>query len=646
MLVALLLATWVLVLLGLFDLFSLTASFAGLTLARSVIAHRISPAQLIRNAWRQIVSWFLDLLDDVHVLATKARTSPARAVEWTLATLPRGPDLAWAASFGAVIVGAGTLRLVDVLAHPSPAWGDQYLQRITGVVAVGARTLPANDLYGVDLLLGAFARVVTVDPTMLVHLAPAVVASVLVATLIACLRRWNVSRGPTLIASMAVALAGVASWFPPLGGIDPFGIEVAMAVAMPALVFASEAIANGLPGLGSAAERRHLAAASIGLAAFLHPAVGAAMFVGLVLGVVVSWAMSQRDAAPLARLVVWVATGGIVGLAPIAIAGWTRGDVTAPFRSVLAEVGARTGEPASPSVPSWPALALAVVAMALLLAPELPALMRRRPDDDPPATADPSDHTRIAQRLVAAGTLTIAALAVPERFGLPVMFRSSDVVRVLIPFGGLAIAFALDEVLRLITSARQRSTGTGLPKWAEFATASVTVLALFGSSLPMQFDPGGVRLQPDAVANALFEIKTSFPENSWTVVADDASLPQVTGKGFFLPVGSFAQTYRPDTWRFDPRAPELAVPSRHTFIVLAPPARSDNPTTTPDPRPELEVWIERYGATHDDLSLFSDDDGVAVWHIDRPPSEDKEVLDEIARLEREARAAGSAVTQP
>jgi hypothetical protein len=241
---------------------------------------------------------------------------------------------------------------------------------------------------------------------------------------------------------------------------------------------------------------------------------------------------------------------------------------------------------------------------------------------------------------VATSCLTIAALAVPERFGLPVMFRSSDVVRVLIPIGGLALAFALDEVLRLITSARQRSTGTGLPKWAEFAAASVTVLALFGSSLPMELESGGARLQPDAVANALFEIKTSFPENSWTVVADDASLPQVTGKGFFLPVGSFAETYRPETWRFDPRAPELAVPSRHTFIVLAPPADGDDPASTPDPRPELEAWLKRYGATHDDLSLFFEEDGVAVWHIDRPPSEDKKVLDEIAQLEREARDAG------
>jgi hypothetical protein len=500
--------------------------------------------------------------------------------------------------------------------------------------------LPANDLYGVDLLLGAFARFVTVDPTMLVHLAPAVVASVLVATVIACLRRWNVSRGPTLIASVAVALAGVASWFPPLGGIDPFGIEVAMAVALPALVFASEAIANGLPGLGSAGERRRLAAASVGLAAFLHPAAGAAMFVGLVLGVVVSWAMSQRDPAPPARLVVWVTAGGIVGLVPIALAGWTRGDVTAPFRAVLAEVGSGAVGTSPASAPSWLVLVLASVALALLLAPDLPAQLRRRPDDDPPATVDPSDHTRIAQRLVATSCLTIAALAVPERFGLPVMFRSSDVVRVLIPIGGLALAFALDEVLRLITSARQRSTGTGLPKWAEFAAASVTVLALFGSSLPMELESGGARLQPDAVANALFEIKTSFPENSWTVVADDASLPQVTGKGFFLPVGSFAETYRPETWRFDPRAPELAVPSRHTFIVLAPPADGDDPASTPDPRPELEAWLKRYGATHDDLSLFFEEDGVAVWHIDRPPSEDKKVLDEIAQLEREARDAG------
>jgi hypothetical protein len=641
MLVALMLSTWVLVLLGMFDLFSLMASLIGLTVARSVIANRLSPMALGRAAWRRLVIAFLDLLDSVKLLGEKTRSLPSRTRAWVIATTPRGPDLAWSVSFGAVIIGAGVLRLIDALAHPSPALGDEYLQRITGVVAIGRRTLPANDLYGVDLLLGAFSRLVTVDPTMLVHLAPAVIGSLLVTTIIACLRRWKVSRGPTLIAAVAVGLAGVASWLPPLGGVDPFGIEVAMAIGVPALVFASEAIV-GLTGGRS--ERQRLAAAAIGLAVFFHPAAGMAMLVGVCLGVLVSWSMSQRDPTPSVRLVVWSIIGAVGGLIPTGVVAWTRGDVSAPFRTMLAEIGVHSTSAVdavarSGPLPTWPAFVLAGAALLLLLAPELPEFLHRQPDADPLPANDPRDHTRVAQRLVATCTLAFAACVVPDRFGLPIVFRPSDALRVLIPVGGLVVAFALDEILRMVTASRERSSGAGLPRWAEFATASVTVFALFGSSLPMRFNSGESRIQPDAVANALFEIKTTFPSNTWTVVADQDSLPQVAGKGFYLPIGSFTDTYRPETWRFDPRQPELAVPSRHTFIILVPPDSGD---TAPDPRPALEAWVKRYGASHKDLSLFSNEDGIEVWHIDRPPSEDKKIMDEIAKEERAARTAGPA----
>jgi hypothetical protein len=372
MLVALMLTTWSLVLLGLFDLFSLVVSFAGLALSRSVIARRLSPVRLIREAWRQMVIRFLDLLDDLQAFAAVVRTLPSRGVRWLRRRLPRGPDVAWIGSYGAVVLGSGALRLIDILAHPSPAAGNNYLQRIDGVVAVGARRMPSNDLHGMDLLLGSIARLVTVDPTMLVRIAPAVVAGFVSVSLIVCLRHWSVSHGSVLIAAVVVGLAGVASWLPPLGGEDLLGIETALAAALPAFVFSSQAIATGTEWLGGRGERRRLAAASVGVAVFLHPAAGTAVFVCLVLGVVVSWAMSQRESAPSVRLSLWLLAGEVLGLAPLVLVGLARGDITAPLRSILTEVGSGSGEFPVAAPPSWPVVLLASICAVGLTTTRLP----------------------------------------------------------------------------------------------------------------------------------------------------------------------------------------------------------------------------------------------------------------------------------
>jgi hypothetical protein len=155
-----------------------------------------------------------------------------------------------------------------------------------------------------------------------------------------------------------------------------------------------------------------------------------------------------------------------------------------------------------------------------------------------------------------------------------------------------------------------------LAKWGEFAASATLVIALSVSAMPLRTNSGRDRLQSEEVALMLYDLKSSFPANTWTVVTDDNSRPQIVGEGFFLPVGGFTDTYD---------ASEVAAEMGDGMTLEI----ADG----------LEEWIEEYSATHDDITLYTSLPGLNVYHIDRPPEEDAKVLEQIATEEREGTAS-------
>lgn len=238
-------------------------------------------------------------------------------------------------------------------------------------------------------------------------------------------------------------------------------------------------------------------------------------------------------------------------------------------------------------------------------------------------------RVRWIARITPTATLVVAFFVSAKRFGAN-WLEVSAAAPLLVPLGAVSAAIAMTLATRWTHDRVPPDPINRFARQARFGMAGLTIAALGVAAIQLQLVDRGPRLHSDVLAETLFDIRSGFPANSWTVVTEESALPIVEGRGFWLSDATFAATYDPTRWRFDPRAPELAVPSRHTFIVAQ---AADTGRTGAARRSDLLDWVDDYRRTHDDMTLWSQHDGTQVWHIDRPPARDEELLDRIARGE-------------
>jgi hypothetical protein len=222
----------------------------------------------------------------------------------------------------------------------------------------------------------------------------------------------------------------------------------------------------------------------------------------------------------------------------------------------------------------------------------------------------------------------------PSRLQLPSLLPPAAVeplaVSVLCTTLALAFVLATGWSRRAVTLGTPASWRVRLADQSGSVEIGATMSSVFLLLLllgPVSISPA-VRVQTDAEVGYLYEVAADLPPFQWTVVTSPESLPQVLGRGFFVDRQQFVTAYDPRAWRFDPRRPELSIPTPYVVVVVA-------DSTPAADREAILSWMARYSSAHPDSppTVSVPRDGLVVYQLHRSPEEE-------ARIVEEARLAG------
>lgn len=225
----------------------------------------------------------------------------------------------------------------------------------------------------------------------------------------------------------------------------------------------------------------------------------------------------------------------------------------------------------------------------------------------------------------------------PDKVGIPLSVVAA-----------VALGLELDVVLTLVLTLPRRLIGRvsvpGLHPSIGL-TVGLVALAIAGMTVvspPLRADPGRAQ-EPEPLARVLYQIKSDHLAYTWTVVGYAEALPQVLGRGYYLSWKNFLEMYDPVQYRFDPRDLDLAIPTRYVFIMVEKQVfvgPNDLAAATLE-RAGFQValleWVERYQQHHDDMSVYYEDDAVAVYQIYRSPEIEREIVEEYEAEQFERR---------
>ena len=482
-----------------------------------------------------------------------------------------------------VIAVAVVAHLWDVWAHPANDLGDG------GAALAELRGLSVRELWsegvrptGVSSALAAISRVASFDLVLLLRLARPLFAVAAVAALVWGGRRLAGRPSAGVIAGVAGLLALGRGW--PLAdevAAAPIaGAAAALLVVIAVVTAADDESPRWVPALAVAA------------ASFASPPAGVALAAVLVVALVISWLIDGDR-----RGLLGIAVAPVAGVVPL-MAGWAAGrrayrgpgDLD---RQLGRDLGGAVGLPDTAPLPPTLVLAAAGTALVALLVP------------------------RRSIRVPALCALGLLVLSEPVRFGIPRLIAPALAADLAAPALALAAGLTIDALLR-------HPVPRGVAAGALAATLVVSSPA-----------PGsaGVRDQPDEVVEQLYRIKEENRPYAWTVVDVPSALDQVSGHGFFLPVAEFVDTYDPEAWRYDPEHPELAVPTRSTFLLVRRAdlaadvedetalGRSTVAVRDPAAARALERWLDAFAG---DVRVRYDTDDLLVVELRRPPRDDRQ----------------------
>jgi hypothetical protein len=219
---------------------------------------------------------------------------------------------------------------------------------------------------------------------------------------------------------------------------------------------------------------------------------------------------------------------------------------------------------------------------------------------------------------------------VASRFGLPevienrrnaLWFVMSVAVFVMLAFAAFA-AFAA----RVVRSDRARYTGPIL--------AAIGIVIWFTRVPNVWAEPFRGRLLNYSgygmTAYAVLRIEERYEPFTWTVVTYGQEFPMVLGRGFHLAAADFLEKY-------DPRQPLVPIPTKYIFIVVE---KNPHPFeintwarnfSRADLEQRLQTWCDLYQFSHKSLRIFTDDDNVRVYMIERSDKEMERIAKEAGR---------------
>lgn len=240
-----------------------------------------------------------------------------------------------------------------------------------------------------------------------------------------------------------------------------------------------------------------------------------------------------------------------------------------------------------------------------------------------------------ARRLTAAVTFgVLALLGLASYLGRTQWLPVQTGAALALPLGcallGIGLNIGVSMVLGRRWLSRRRVQG-GL-RWAGIPAAALLVGASSAMGAPdLRWEP----VENHAVLQRIRRERLAF---EWTVVDSYRAFPYVLGQGWVLSRLDFVTRYEPIHYRWDPREPELSVPTRdlYVFVERRPPSGL---------RPEavgdlvarrvvnslVDAWCTTYMALHDDMRIVHDSDALRVYHLHRTQARERAILKRIWR---------------
>ncbi len=601
-----------LVLTGIYDLFSLIASYILLYFLLLFLRPEGLPRTGVENLFTKVMAFALDALERKVNYGELARRRWDELKAWAGGRLPNRDKALWGISLLWVLLVSGYLRLYEAL-HDAALTPTFYahLKWLKGLTR-GKLYVDGIYPYGAFTLLSELKLFTFLDEAVLLRAAQGLAGVLTVGSIYFAVRYFSGRRDAALLGSSLYGIFTFARVFPgqPLYPNAALPVELALAFLLPTWVFVARYLA----------EREtiwlELAFQGAAVVFLIHPFIGAAALAG--------WALALAAGLIYGRWrgqgVLWIllAALGVVVLGAVfyVVGGlggkeWITGPLALTTQMWERWLAGTTDLPRALAAETpW--------FLAALLA--IPFLLFPGGDDD--ALGAPRS-TRTA-RFTLALALFGAAILIGggQRLGWPELLASRLMAALLslLACAGLGAAYGMIASWMAALASRLIPNPQS-PIWS--LGIIVIVLAILLAVSPGLVIEGSAKAEYDIVALKIYDIKENHLAYTWTIVGAREVLPHILGRGWYLHGDYFLQNYDPEKYHYDPKQPDLSVPTEHVYImveknVYAAPATSGGLNERAEMEQALWDWCHIYEHSHDNMTVYYEDDDIIIYHIHHP----------------------------
>lgn len=686
-----------LALMNVLDTFSLVFCFFSLGVGRVWQSDRAGFGGRVHGLWTQGHVFVFDLLDGTVKVGEKLRgfgnQGMAQLRRRGLHAYRHLPEALVLAFIGVVCIG---LRLPGIAAYPYPVVAREVMH-LDAFKILGAGSMTGLGTYsgGSHALTAVLRTLGVLDDRLtwkIMGLALALITASLVFWATRQLSGAKAFIGPALASGLAVLFEGGALGLRPTHGTEVHPWDF----AAPACVLVAVLVRQSLTGRQRDADPWGVAMAS-GLLAFVHPLAWLTMLAGVVLATGGLGAAGVQIQKP-GRVLGMFGLGSLPAAAWMGGAyAYSGGKHAAMLWSEIYAPGAQSaGAAGIPILMLGAAGALMLIMLPSLTADTgsmllegsaegaQAAVREQIEDEDNDRDKEKSEayaHSGVGSILapqygslaplgaMALGGWTLAAL---PRLGLQAIFPAAGLEAILTPLSALTVGVAVQSALMHAASlwrtlqpkifaedkmdawlsnlskpmatlrnislweggaALASRTGSRMGRWA--SAGSMAVLAGLLLMYPPRMAAAQEHLQPLASLKAFETVKNEMVAGTWTAVAHKELVLQTKGLGWHISREDFLVRYPIETYVWDPRTPESAIPSAVALFFVEKFAPIDlnlsaaEALEREETNARLRVWCKTYMDTHDDMRVFYQDTSIEVYQLERTRESERTVMQQI-----------------
>lgn len=601
MTVLLIMVIYVLVLVKLYELLSLAALLLLLILLAYVLAAK-GRGDNLTVLGDNLVRWFYDVVDGrlhpVTALKKRCKNEFQACRKMMLHRVNDARSLGQIFLFIAVFAYTAYLRFYDAVLHAAPAMSDAYVT-LAWMKYIERKELFHDGIYpqGFHICLSALHKFAACDPLYILKYTGPLNGVLLTLGIYFFVSRLTRQATAGIIAACVYGV---------LGGLFASGWERQASTNSQefALVFLLPAWYYTISYLKTKSSAHYwAAAASFAVIGLVHALVYFFLAIGVMLLVFVSLALKPKASwQPARRISLAGIASGIIAVLPVAVGFLLRKQ----FHGASASYLTTEIEAVYPVVTSLDKIALGGFLLFIIV-----WIYRHRQTQD----------------------LTTGILVSLLGFFSFAMYMFLGKLT-----GNAVFATRMDLLWSL-----QIPVGLGAGWYALFAllplgkrkeTCRIAFCFLVTAALVVYFRPGPpepYKMQYDSLVEQYLRISSEYRPTEWMIVSEEG-YALVLGRGYHLSLHDFLNWYAPESGRLvrqvNGAGEVLKTPDIFIFKEKKV-FRADFASMIPvyEQREKdyqrLDGWVERYRATHDNLSIYYEDPEVQVFHIHQPKTKEE-----------------------